>query len=114
VAIGVLIAQKNLNTIGRAALQTWVSEARAHGILVLFFGAFEDPVSAVWYNFRLNLKFDGQEFPVIKVSDNDDRKKLATKVKNMFKYFKEHHGDKDWYLKVCYGSFIIPHFPSCF
>ena len=46
VAIGILIAQNNINTIGRAALQTWVSEARAHGILVLFFGAFEDPVSA--------------------------------------------------------------------
>jgi len=45
VAIGVLMAKMNADGIGRAALQTWVREARANGILVLFFGAFEDSVS---------------------------------------------------------------------
>jgi hypothetical protein len=44
IVIGILLAHKSKETRGRVVLETWVSAARAHGMIVIFFGAFEDEV----------------------------------------------------------------------
>ena len=44
VAVGVLLTAEELETMARLALQTWVASARAKGIIVKFFGAFDNEV----------------------------------------------------------------------
>eukprot|EP01104_Vermistella_antarctica_P018751 TRINITY_DN706_c0_g1_i1.p1 TRINITY_DN706_c0_g1~~TRINITY_DN706_c0_g1_i1.p1 ORF type:complete len:477 (-),score=90.17 TRINITY_DN706_c0_g1_i1:125-1555(-) len=91
IIIGVLLAKKARDEKGITALRTWVPLARERGIVVVFFGIWNDPA-----------------LPVVKVFHHESKKFLSDKTMGMFRWMWENYPEKKWFMKADDDTYVIP------